>query len=535
MKLLLLQLSDIHIKTAEDPILARASKIASAVKHLEPNVDGIICVLTGDVTWSGSAEQFSFALKFIDALKDSIETAYPRVSVRLVAIPGNHDCDFSEESEARAVLLKAVTQTPGRLTDSSFADICLAPLKRFFEFRDALDLLPAVTKPNRDSRLYSEYRFEHGGEAVSFCCCDTAAVSQLHEQPGSLVFPVETIPAQKGTEAVSIGLFHHPVNWLEPKCGGKLRDRMEAITDLILTGHEHSLDRRRVLKRETDNTYLEGGVLQEHGEPGRSQFYAILIDTAVRKQRILGFAWDGSAYAPLNCEDPHQFHLWEDFAQNRFRIRESFHLLPEFENYLDDPELVLTHRAKEKLRLSDIYVFPDLRRVNLAGEKGSKIIRSDNVPDLVAERPGLFIIGDDVSGKTSLAKRLFHHLRTKGDVPVLIDAGSVPFSLTNCDERIEECFLRNYVATALTSYRQLDRVRRVLIVDNYHQLKLSARAKVDLLGKFREHSFRLIILAHDLEITFQDLSEAGDGIAGELPFTFYSILPFQLPPAKPLA
>lgn len=527
MKVLLLQLSDIHIDAAEDPILGRAPKIADAVKNLEPNVDAVICALTGDVTWSGTSDQFSLALDFVVSVKTEIEKVLPAVSVRFVTVPGNHDCDFSDKSEARTVLLKAIAQTPGRLLDKSFADICLAPLQRFYEFRDALDLLPTVTKPHRDGRLYSEYTFEHGGETVAFCCCNTAVTSQLHEQPGALIFPWEMVPEDKRPETVTIGLFHHPVNWLEPRCASKLRDRMEAITDLILTGHEHSLDRRDVTKRDTENTYLEGGVLQERDDPALSQFYVVLIDTALKKQRIIGYSWTGDSYVPVNADDPHQFHLWEDFAQNRFRVRESFQLLPEFAAYLDDPELVLTHRVKDKLRLSDIYVFPDLKRVNLAGEKGAKIIRSENVPDLVDERPGLFIIGDDVAGKTSLAKRLFHHLRSKGDVPVLIDAASVQFALKKSEEQIEQCFLRNYAPTALTHYRQLDRAKRILIVDNYHQLKLSPRAKIDLLSKFREHSFRLIILAHDLEITFQDLSEAGDGTSGQLPFTFYSILPFS--------
>ena len=110
---------------------------------------------------------------------------------------------------------------------------------------------------------------------------------------------------------------------------------------------------------------------------------------------------------------------------------------------------------------------------------------------------------------------------------MLIDAATVPFSLRNSDRQLEECFLRNYVPTALESYRQLNRIKRVLLIDNYHQLKLSARAKVDLLNKFREHSFRIIVFAHDLELTFQDLSEGGEDGAGELPFTFYSILPFS--------
>lgn len=295
-----------------------------------------------------------------------------------------------------------------------------------------------------------------------------------------------------------------------------------------MTGHEHTLDRRQVKGSESDNTYLEGGVLQESGDPKRSEFYAVLIETGTKKQRILGFSWDGDSYAPLNCENPRQFHLWEDFAQNRFRLQETFQLLPELAAHLDDPEITLTHRVRGQLHLSDIFVFPDLKRVNLSGEKGTKIIRGEGVTELVEEKPCLFILGNDLAGKTALAKRLFDHLRSRGDVPVLIDASSISLSLSRCNEQVEECFLRNYVESALLAYRQLDRARRVLIIDNYHRLKLSGRGKVDLLQKLRKHSFRIIVLAHDLEITFQDLSEAGDSVAGELPFGYYSILPFSL-------
>ena len=201
MKVLMLHLSDIHIKTSEDAVLLRAPKIADAVKNLDSTVDGIAIVLTGDVTWSGTAEQFSLALQFATSLKDAIQVALPGVRIEFIAIPGNHDCDFSGANDARAVLLKAVMETPSRLKDRSFGDICLAPLTQFFAFRDALDLVPTSTTKQPDKRLYAEYRFEHAGEAISFCCCNTAATSQLHEQPGALIFPWDTIPTTKSNRS----------------------------------------------------------------------------------------------------------------------------------------------------------------------------------------------------------------------------------------------------------------------------------------------------------------------------------------------
>jgi Calcineurin-like phosphoesterase len=529
MKILLLHFSDIHIKTQEDAVLQRSSKIVDAVKNLDQELQAVVCILSGDVTFAGSEDQFLLALDFVTQLKTELQRHVPAgCLIAFVAVPGNHDCDFSEASDAREVLLAAIRENPRRLAEQSFADICLAPQRRFFQFVDAIDLLPPNEKNSTDKRLYAEYRIEINGEVVVFCCCNTAALSQFHEQPGSLVFPTEIIPTAKNSAAVSIGIQHHPGNWLRPDCAREFRRRLESITDFIMTGHEHTLDKREIHSQESDNTYLEGGVLQESGNPKISEFYAVLIETETKKQRILGFSWDGESYAPLNCENPRQFHLWEDFAQNRFRLQETFQLKPEFAAHLNDPEITLTHRVRGQLHLSDIYVFPDLKRMNLTGEKGTKTIRGEGVPVLVEEKPCLFILGNDLSGKTALAKRVFDHLRSRGDVPVLIDAGSIGLSLLRCDEQIEECFLRNYVESALLAYRQLDRARRVLIIDNYHRLKLSGRGKVDLLHKLRCHSFRIIVLAHDLEITFQDLSEAGDSMAGELPFEYYSILPFSL-------
>src|ERR1039457_2097809 len=239
MKVLLLHLSDIHIKTADDVVLARTPKIVDAVKNLDSEIHAVVCVLSGDITYSGSEEQFLLAMNFVSELKTELQRHLSKdTSVSFIAVPGNHDCDFSEASDAREVLLKAIREAPGRLADASFADICLAPQRRFFEFISAIDVLKQVssTQETGDRRLYSEYRLEREGEVVAFCCCNTAAISQLHEQPGSLVFPSKIIPTHIEAANVSVGVIHHPYNWLRPDCAHELRDRLEAITDFILTG-----------------------------------------------------------------------------------------------------------------------------------------------------------------------------------------------------------------------------------------------------------------------------------------------------------
>jgi hypothetical protein len=423
------------------------------------------------------------------------------------------------------LLAKAVLESPQRLADEGFANVCLAPLNHFFQFREALGMPPILQDCSPHPQLYAEYSIPLSDGSLTFRCCNTAALSRLHEQAGSLTFPTGLIPERRDSSNVAISVFHHPYNCLTPNEAREFRRRIEKCSDLLLTGHEHVLDRRQTQSGGAENTYLEGGVLQESGNPDVSEFYAILIDTERRKQRILGFSWTGQAYAPANQSDPEQYHLWEEFAENRLRRREVFRLQPKFTEYLEDPEITLTHRIKGQLKLADIYVFPDLKRVNFGKKKTTKIVRGEDVLKLVKETPGLFVIGDDVSGKTALAKRLFHYLHDAGDVPVLIDATNTSLNVEQWDAQIDKAFLNIFDPAALEDYRQLDTIKRVLIVDNYHKLSAPPREKVELLNQLRSRSFRIIVLAHDLELTFHDLSEAAS--IGELPFLFYSLLPFS--------
>ena len=137
MKVLILQLGDIHIKDSTDIILGRSKHIVDCLKNLEPDVDAAVCILSGDITQTGAPEEFSLALEFIEQIKTGLEKEFAKpIKLSFVAIPGNHDCYLAEATTAREVIMRAVQDTPSKLTDASFADICLAPQRPFFEFRD---------------------------------------------------------------------------------------------------------------------------------------------------------------------------------------------------------------------------------------------------------------------------------------------------------------------------------------------------------------------------------------------------------------
>ncbi len=68
MKLLLVHLSDIHIKGDADPVLARANLIADAVQNLDYALDAAVIVVSGDLAFAGSTKQYDVAWQFLNSL-----------------------------------------------------------------------------------------------------------------------------------------------------------------------------------------------------------------------------------------------------------------------------------------------------------------------------------------------------------------------------------------------------------------------------------------------------------------------------------
>src|SRR5208283_2661195 len=98
----------------------------------------------------------------------------------------------------------------------------------------------------------------------------------------------------------------------------------------------------------------------------------------------------------------------------------SYSITEAFSEALDDPGANFTHPRTKTLKLSDVFVYPDLTVRDLERDK-ERDIKSGNVADFAVTEPRLFIVGPDRAGKTSLTKTLFRVFLDRGIVPVLID------------------------------------------------------------------------------------------------------------------
>lgn len=133
MTAVVLHISDIHVRSAEDPILKRAPDIARATYAALPNASAVLVVVSGDIAFSGEREQYEAALAFFETLREEIQREKP-VPVYFIPCPGNHDCDFSKDDSTRKYVLAAVQGRGATGVDQSVIDTCVRVQSEYFAF-----------------------------------------------------------------------------------------------------------------------------------------------------------------------------------------------------------------------------------------------------------------------------------------------------------------------------------------------------------------------------------------------------------------
>lgn len=159
-------------------------------------------------------------------------------------------------------------------------------------------------------------------------------------------------------------------------------------------------------------------------------------------------------------------NMLKDASERHLKLK-SLGFSDSHEIFLEDASLLTkAHGKKEELKMSDIYIHPDVeKKIN-----GSSNIRMP-FDKMVSEfRYGnkIAIVGDDQSGKTTAAKKMCSMLRLKGFIPVYIkDEAEVLQG--DLKTRVSRLFKEQYKTEHdLSDY---DVKRCVPIIDDFHKAK----------------------------------------------------------------
>lgn len=243
-----LHLSDFHLrinqKWSQDIVLS------SLLDDIRTRYSGQnkpdLVFITGDVAFSGQAEEYLLAEDFINKLKEA--TSVP--AERLFIIPGNHDINRSLEEDAfrgvRIALKDAIE------VDKFFANEGRRKtlFRRERAFRNFVNRVAPLDKGRYSPSSYAHSKQTSVGHInIRVSLLDSAWLAEGGETDiGTLLIGEPQIieGSQTTDRTLNFGLVHHPFAWLlefeQIPVENLLLDRVH----IMLRGHVHSADQRSV-------------------------------------------------------------------------------------------------------------------------------------------------------------------------------------------------------------------------------------------------------------------------------------------------
>ena len=135
MKIMILHLSDIHLKGSEHAILKRVEKLKNSIQYLESELECCFIVVSGDTVFSGCREEYEIAANFFSELKGTLSASSISPEVKHIFIPGNHDCNLKERNtQLRSSIINQIAFKQAELADGTIIDCCTSVQQDFFEF-----------------------------------------------------------------------------------------------------------------------------------------------------------------------------------------------------------------------------------------------------------------------------------------------------------------------------------------------------------------------------------------------------------------
>ncbi len=501
MRVILLHLSDIHIRCGSNPIIKRVKDIANALNICTDEECICFLIVSGDIANSGDSKEYEIAYKFISDLLQEINLNNKISQVCPILIPGNHDCNFKNVKSTRRDLINHLYQIdqPYNHIDNDHIDALTDIQKEYFAFAQKLDCVGQQANPIFWFRKYEIEQYH-----IHFLCFNTAWMSTKPEEQGRLFFPVNLISLNdihsndKNTVAVSV--FHHPYNWFASQHIKDFKNLIHSSSDIIITGHEHDIDNQTNISiKGKIQEVMQGGLLQYH-EKTDSSFNIEIIDIQNRMQKKCILVWDnlGDFYKP---EDE---TTWLPFLS--LETRSVFSLREDFKRFLARLDVQITNpKSLTLLEIDDIYVNPSL---DIAHAKHGIISRHPKTTNdinillkTIKEYRKILILGSKYSGKSVLLKKLFKLLFEDDCIPLYCTVSHFPQLGKQTETAIKRLFEKQYENekdVPYQKYRQLPTDKKAILIDDLNKSRLDINKIETILNGIQNYFGLLVIASHPI-------------------------------------
>lgn len=353
--MLILHLSDIHFRREEvgtpmDPNNHLRNELLRDAEQMCERLGKVpsAILISGDIAFAAHADEYAFALTWLEKLVVSCGTTIESVFV----VPGNHDVVRSMASRpsvqayhrdiksANQISLDGILR--GLLTDPDASRLLYAPLDQYNLFAGQFfcDVsAPERTIAKRDLKL-------NDGSVLRLTGLNSAFVSSQADQRNDLFVDPACfqVTRERGVEHVAI--CHHPFTWL--RNGEALKDHLNDVARIQLFGHEHT--NRIELNRDSIRVSASAAHPDrtEHGwEPGYNLLELEVINTGTERELSI------VAHVRIWQSRPGQFRPKMDRENDVFRHKislDGWAALPvEAEATISSPELVQSESARPTL------------------------------------------------------------------------------------------------------------------------------------------------------------------------------------------
>ena len=350
-----LHLSDLHLRAGDqyDQQVALSSLLSDLAQLSdEGDKEFDLIFVTGDIAFSGRAEEYTIATKFFRDLSSATAVSMDRI----YCVPGNHDVDrsrltpFLAESARTLSSRELVSQLIGNTVERSLFTDRQRPyhefLKTTFPWAGTLEL----------SDLSYTCNLEVKGQRLAVVGLNSAWVAGSDDDHGRLIVGErqvrEALEKTAGPDFV-VGLLHHPFSWLSQFDSSDVSALLNTRCDFVLHGHVHELGVVNLVSPDSEAFHFAAGATYK----GRRELLSYNIVSLSPE--------DGRAHITMR----------------RYSDRDGGFWAPATEMYRSAPDGVISVALPE--RLSHRAQSPNLSALN---ERLSKLV-SDTTPSSVPSTP----------------------------------------------------------------------------------------------------------------------------------------------------
>jgi len=494
MKLLIVHISDLHLKAEENQHIKRAPQIASAIVATDPCATALVIVVSGDFVFSGKREQFDLAEAFLDSISSSVRATSRIKEIEYVIAPGNHDCDFDKSDQTRELLNKGVADLGGAQVDEALIGNLTKVQDEYYKF---------LTRIGRRSLTGSE-RLHHvlsapNGFPIDFHVLNTSWTSRKTEIQGKLVPPVLSADRRSQSGRLAIAVFHHPLNWFEATHARNFRSSLEGLADVVLTGHEHtaSLGLRHDYWTDSRTVCLEANVFSHNGSHDKGGFSVLVIDDEISELEVAHYLFErGGQYV----KDEDRSRL-VSLTALKADVGSLSRPTTEFSETLEDLESSLIHPHVNSLTLEHVYVSPEVQAVS-KHDKDATIVSASTTLDKVLDRADsiekIVIVGPDQSGKSTSLKRIFKRTLMTEFRCIYLDC----FRLSAGSEKknrkfVEDAITQQWGKDSVQRFYELPTDKRCILLDDLHRFEGSVEAREALLSWVETFADNVVVTIHE--------------------------------------